>query len=93
MLISLLLLENGIDRMTTGKRHVAAFLTEEQRAVLAQVPSLAPTMDSLIQGRLAYGRLFLPRARRLMHAHGHVYPEAFEAATKRHLWETLGLRL
>jgi predicted nucleotidyltransferase len=93
MLISLLLLENGIDRMTTGKRHVAAFLTEEQRAVLTQVPSLAPTMDSLIQGRLTYGRLFLPRARRLMEAHGHVYPEAFEAATKRHLWETLGLRL
>lgn len=91
MLISLLLLENGIDRMTTGKRHVAAFLNEEQQAILAQVPSLAPTMESLIQGRVAYGRLFLPRAQRLMEAHGQVYPEAFEAATKRHLWETLGL--
>lgn len=93
MLISLLLLENGIDRMTTSKRHVAAFLTQEQHAILAQVPSLAPTMDSLIQGRLAYGRLFLPRAQRLMKAHGQIYPEAFEAATKRHLWETLGLSL
>jgi predicted nucleotidyltransferase len=93
MLISLLLLENGIDRMTTGKRHVAAFLNEEQRAILAQVPSLAPTMESLIQGRLAYGRLFLPRARQLMEAHGQVYPEDFEVATQRHLWETLGLSL
>lgn len=93
MLISLLLLENGIDRMTTGKRHVAAFLNEEQRAILAQVPSLAPTMDSLIRGRVAYGLLFLPRARRLMEAQGQAYPGAFEAATKEHLWETLGLRL
>ena len=93
MLISLLLLENGIDRGTSGKRHVAAFLNEEQRAILAQVPSLAPTMESLVQGRVAYGRLFLPRARRLMEALGQVYPEDFEAATKRHLWETLGLSL
>jgi len=79
--------------MITGKRHVAAFLNDEQRAILAQVPSLAPTMQSLIQGRVAYGRLFLPRAQRLMEAHGQVYPEAFEAATKRHLGETLGLSL
>lgn len=93
MLISLLLLENGIDRMTTGKRHVAAFLTQEQQAILAQAPALAPTMDSLIQGRLAYGRLFLPRARRLMQAHGQIYPDAFEAATREHLWVTLGVRL
>jgi len=28
-----------------------------------------------------------------MEAHGQVYPEAFETATKQHLWETLGLRL
>jgi hypothetical protein len=93
MLISLLLLENGIDRATTGKRHVAAYLTAEQRALLAQVPTLAPTMESLIEGRVAYGRLFLPRARRLMEAQGQVYPEAFETATKQHLLETLGLNV
>lgn len=93
MLISLLLLENGIDRMSTGKRHVVAFLNEEQRAILAQVPSLAPTMESIIQGRAAYGRLFLPRARRLMEACNQVYPEAFETATRRHLWETLDVSL
>jgi hypothetical protein len=86
MLMSLLLLECGIDRLTTGTRHVAALLTGEQRAVLAQVATLAPTMDSLIQGRIIYGHLFLPRARRL----GQVYPEAFEEATRRHLWETPG---
>lgn len=93
MFISLLLLERGIERMTTGKRHVAALLDEEQRAVLAQAPTLAPTMDSVIQGRVVYGRLFLPRARRLMAAHGQVYPHTFEEATRRHLLETLGVRL
>jgi hypothetical protein len=93
MLISLLLLENGIDRTFRGKRHVAAHLDDEQRALLAQVPSLAPTMESIIEGRIAYGRLFLPRARRLMERHGQSYPAAFEAATVQHLWETLGLRL
>lgn len=93
MLISLLLLENGIDRMASGKRHVVAFLDDEQRSILAQVPSLAPTIESLIQGRVAYGRLFFPRAQRLMEAHDQVYPKAFEMATKRHLWETLGLSL
>lgn len=93
LLISLLLLENGIDRDTTGKRHVARFLTDEQRAALAQLPPLAPTMQSLIEGRVAYGRLFLLRARQLMEAHGQVYPEAFETATRRHLWEILGLHL
>ena len=93
MLISLLLLENGIDRMSSGKRHVAAHLNDEQRDILAQVPSLAPTMTSVIEGRIAYGRLFLPRARRLMEIHGQIYPEAFEAATVRHLWETLGVKL
>jgi hypothetical protein len=93
MLISLLLLENGIDRTVRGKRHVATHLDNEQRALLARVPSLAPTMESIIEGRIAYGRLFLPRARRLMEIHGQSYPAAFEAATTQHLWETLGLRL
>jgi hypothetical protein len=89
----LLLLKNGIDRMSSGKRHVAAHLNDEQRALLAQVPSLSPTMASIIEGRVAYGRLFLPRARRFMERHGQTYPEAFEAATVQHLWETLGLSL
>jgi hypothetical protein len=93
MLISLLFLENGIDRMSSGKRHVAAHLNDEQRALLAQVPSLAPTIASIIEGRVAYGRLFLPRARCFMERHGQTYPEAFEAATIQHLWETLGLSL
>jgi hypothetical protein len=93
LLISLLLMENGIDRTTTGKRHVAAFLTDEQRALLAGVPPLEPTMPSVIEARLAYARLFLPRARRLMAAHDLTYPAAFEAATKHHLAETLHLSL
>lgn len=93
MLISVLLLENGIDRMTTGKRHVAAYLNDEQRALLAQIPALAPTMESIIDGRVAYARAFLPRARRLMEARGQAYPAAFEAAARQHLWDTLGVRV
>ncbi|GHO84720.1 nucleotidyltransferase domain-containing protein [Dictyobacter formicarum] len=93
MLISLLLLENGIDRMSSGKRHVAAHLNDEQRALLAQIPALAPTIESITEGIRAYARLFLPRARRLMESYGQPYPEAFEAATIRHLRETLGLNL
>lgn len=93
ILISLLLMENGVDRMATGKRHVAAFLNDEQCALLAQVPPLEPTMDSVMQGRVAYGRLFLPRARRLMESYSLTYPTAFEEATRRHLQDTLGLSL
>jgi hypothetical protein len=93
LLLSLLLLEQGIDRSVTGKRHVAPFLNDEQRTLLAGLPPLAPTMESVIQGRLAYARLFLPRARRLMEASGLTYPAAFETATRQHLAETLGLNL
>ncbi|GCE06726.1 nucleotidyltransferase domain-containing protein [Dictyobacter aurantiacus] len=91
MLISLLLMENGIDRAITGKRHVAIHLNEEQRATLNSVPPLEPTIESISQGRMAYARLFLPRARRLMEANGLQYPAAFEAATRQHLQDTLGL--
>lgn len=93
LFISLLLLENGIDRTATGKRHVDPLLTSEQRAVLMQIPPLAPTMESIMQGRIAYGRLFLPRAQRLMASRNQAYPAVFEAATKQHLLETLSLSL
>src|SRR5215469_5608460 len=93
LFISLLLLENGVDRTTTGKRHVAALLNDEQRAIQAQMPPLAPTMESIIQGRATYGRLFLPRARQLMEKQGYSYPEAFEQAIRRYLLETLGLTI
>ncbi|HEY7781714.1 MAG TPA: hypothetical protein VIC85_16050 [Ktedonobacterales bacterium] len=91
LLIALLLMEGGIDRMASGKRHVAALLDAEQRAVLASVPTLAPTMASVVEGRLAYARIFLPRARRLMAAHGLTYPQAFEDTTRAHLVATLGV--
>jgi hypothetical protein len=91
LLIALLLMEAGIDRMTTGKRHVAAPLDDAQRAVLASVPTLSPTMASVVEGRLAYARIFLPRAHRLMPAHGLAYPQAFEDATRAHLVATLGI--
>ena len=85
------MLANGMDRATLGKRHVAPLLTAEQRDVLAGVPALEPTMASVVAGRLAYARLFLPQARRLMGSLGLEYPRAFEDATRRHLREMLGV--
>jgi predicted nucleotidyltransferase len=93
MLLSLLLLENGIDRMSSGKRHVEAHLTAEQRVLLSTLPPLAPTLQSVIEGRVAYARLFFPRAKALMEAQGLVYPQSFEDATRHHLKTTLGIEL
>jgi len=91
LLISLLMIENGMDRMAMGKRHVAKFLTDEQRDLLANIPPLAPTMESIIRGRVAYAQMFLPRARRLLAANHMAYPEAFEVATRQHLKDALGI--
>jgi hypothetical protein len=91
LLLSLLLMENGIDRMAMGKRHVAKFLTDEQRDLLNSIPPLAATMESIIQDRIAYAQIFLPRARRLMAANQIAYPEAFELATRQYLKDILGI--
>ncbi len=87
-LIDLLLLENGVER--GGAKRVNPLLTEEQRRALANLPPESPTHESLIEVHLAYARLFLPRARRLMAARGRPYPEAFERATFAYLRRTLG---
>ena len=91
LLIALLLMENGVDRNPMGKRRVAPLLSAEQRALLAALPPIAPDVASIAAGRLAYARVFLPRARRLMEANGRAYPEALEEATRRHLRVSLGL--
>jgi len=91
LLIALLLLENGVDRNAMGKRRVATLLSEEQRALLAALPPIAPDVASIAAGRLAYARVFLPRARRLLEANGLAYPDTLEEATRRHLRASLGL--
>ncbi|MGH2897428.1 MAG: hypothetical protein ACRDMZ_02040, partial [Solirubrobacteraceae bacterium] len=93
LLIALLLMENGVDRNAMGKRRVAPLLTAEQRAVLAGLPPIAPDVASIAAGRVEYARVFLPRARRLMAANGVAYPEALDAATRRHLKVSLGIDL
>jgi hypothetical protein len=60
----------------------------------AQLPSLAKDLIRLLgMFPIVVKREDVPRARRLMEIHGQSYPDAFEAATTQHLWETLGLRL
>jgi len=45
----------------------------------------------LIAANLALAAIFLPRARRLAAQTGMTWPTAFEAATRRHLKERLGV--
>jgi hypothetical protein len=68
-------------------------LTEQQRRELLALPALAPTEHSVISASAAYARAMLPRARRLLASIQVPYPEAFEAATLRHLRATVGERI
>lgn len=66
-------------------------LTAEQRAGLAAIPAAGPTRDSVIAGNLAWARLFLPAARAFAAAEAAEWPDALEAATRRHLETQLGV--
>jgi hypothetical protein len=76
-LVELFLLENRAQR--GGMLHLNPYLTDEQRELLEALPT-GPFETSA-----AVARVFLPRARVLMAAHGHAYPEAFEEATRAYL--------
>jgi predicted nucleotidyltransferase len=73
-----------------GVKRALGMLTEEQRAVLQQLPPLLATRDAVVAGHFAVARAFLPRARSLLERLGGEYPEAFEAATRAHLIRVLG---
>ena len=76
-LVELFLIENRALR--GGMLHLNQFLTAEQRGLLETLP----TGPFASQGALA--RIFLPRARQLMAAHGQPYPDEFERATLAYL--------
>ena len=69
------------------------FLTAEQRKALQSLPVGAPDRAGVIEANLAIARLFLPRARSLAARLDMDWPEAFEAATRRHLRGRLGMSL
>lgn len=101
MLVRLLLAERGLrsTRLDGGKgifpftKRLRPFLTEEQYSVLTGLPPLEATLDSVIDGYVALGRAFLPRARRLAAATGAVWPEAYERASVSYFERSLGVSI
>lgn len=92
MTMDLMLAENGIDP-ARGALHRNPLLTDEQRRALESLPPALATRESVIEGQTAVAAIFLPRARRLARDIGMNWPEAFEAATRRHLRTGIGLEL
>jgi Nucleotidyltransferase domain len=74
-------------------KHLRGYLTDEQNALLASLPSLEPTIDSAIDGYLALARIFLPRARRLGEQTGHPWPQAYEDASVDYFERSLGVQI
>lgn len=66
-------------------------LTPEQRAAMSALPAAGPSRDSVIQGNLAWAKLFLPIARAFAASRGAAWPDQLEAATRRHLQTVAGV--
>lgn len=66
-------------------------LTEEQLGLLASIPPVAPTRQSIIDAHIACARAFLPRARRIAELWEIEWPQSFEDATWRHLEREVGI--
>jgi hypothetical protein len=92
MTIDLMLEENGVGPADRGGAlHVNTLLTDEQRRELEALPPVAASRDSLVAADKALATIFLPRARALARKIGMAWPEALEAAARRHLRAQLGL--
>jgi hypothetical protein len=94
MTFELMLEENGCgpeDR--GGALHRWPLLTQDQHDELRALAPVAADRDGVIATDVALARIFLPRARRLGRKVGMVWPQAFEAATRRHLQARLGVTL
>ncbi len=76
-----------------GALHPSRLLRADQMAVLQDLPYPGPRRDEVIGAHVALAAAFLPRARQLCDSIGLDWPEAFEAATRRHLVERAGVRL
>lgn len=94
MAFELMLEENAVaPAKRGGALHRNPLLTDDQRAAFRALPTVAAERESLIEGNLAFARLFLPRARRLAAAIGMDWPEDLEAALRRRLKGALGVDL
>lgn len=91
-LIELMIESNGIGRAQRGgAKRLNPYLTDEQRAAVEAIPQPNADRAELIAANQALAALFIPLGRRLAQESGAQWPEALEAATRRHLAETLKL--
>jgi hypothetical protein len=100
-LVGLLLAEQG---WATTREHtfgnpfpftkrLRSYLTDEQNSLLASLPPVAATIDSVIEGYVALAQAFLPRARRLAEQTNTPWPAAYEAASVSYFERSLGVAL
>ena len=75
-----------------GALHLSRLLPPEDMACLAALPPARPDRPD-VEAHLATARAFIPRARRMARDLGVPWPEAFAAATARHLEAELQVRL
>jgi len=92
MTLDLMLEENGIGPMDRGGAlSRLPLLTPDQLAELDGLSTISADRDGIIRGNLDLARIFVPRARRLADRIDLAWPEALEAAVRRHLKRQLAL--
>ena len=93
MTVNLMLEGNGVPRAARGAKRLNEYLTPEQQMALEAITPPAANRESLVESQAAIGRLFLGEARSVAARMGIDWPEAFEAATRRHLNAELSLEI
>jgi hypothetical protein len=88
MLIDLMVEANGKTGLRGGVKRLNAFLTAEQRASLEALVPPAANREALLASHLEIARRYVALGRDLL---GEAWPSAFEAATRAHLKQALGL--
>lgn len=67
-------------------------LSAEQLGLLATIPPVAPTRQSVLEAHLACAAAFLPRARKMAERWDIPWPRAFEDATWKYLEREVGIK-
>lgn len=94
MTIDLMLEENGVGpAQRGGALHLNSLLSPQQREALQNLAPISASRERIIAASGELAGIFLPRARELAERVAMEWPEAFEAATRRHLRERLGFSL
>jgi predicted nucleotidyltransferase len=88
--LATLLMQDVTNPDPGGILHQSTLLSAADMALLKSLPYPRPERDAVIEANFAIAREFMPRARAMAERLGIVWPEAFEAATRRRLVLTLG---